>query len=88
MKTALAVFLTFLAAGLHVQRFLHAGALWRDEAAAVLLATLPTVGEVFERFPHEAFPMLFPMIVRATGGSDPALRSMGLIVGLAILGAL
>lgn len=92
MKTALAVFLTLLAAGLHVHRFFHAGALWRDEAAAVQLATLPTVGEVFERFPHEAFPMLFPLTVRAwvavTGGSDLALRVMGLTVGLAILGAL
>ncbi|HEX3131248.1 MAG TPA: hypothetical protein VH394_28185, partial [Thermoanaerobaculia bacterium] len=92
MKTALAVFLTFLAVGLHVQRFLHAGALWRDEAAAVQLATLPTIGEVFDRFPHEAFPMLFPLTVRAwvamTGGSDLALRAMGMIVGLAILAAL
>lgn len=92
IETALAVLLTFMAAGLHVQRFLHAGALWRDEAAAVQLATLPTVGEVFERFPHEAFPMLFPLTVRAwvalTGGSDFALRLLGLIVGLAILGAL
>lgn len=91
-ETALAVLLTLLAAGLHVHRLLHAGALWRDEAAAVQLATLPTIGEVFERFPHEAFPMLFPMTIRAwvamTGGSDFALRLMGMIVGLAILGAL
>ncbi|MES1241928.1 MAG: glycosyltransferase family 39 protein [Acidobacteriota bacterium] len=92
MKTATAVFLTFLAAGLHVYRFLHAGALWRDEAAAVQLATLPTLGEVFERFPHEAFPMLFPLALRVwvmvTGGSDLALRLLGLIAGLSILGAL
>lgn len=92
IETALAVLLTLLAVGLHVQRALHAGALWRDEAAAVQLATLPTIGEVFERFPHEAFPMLFPLTVRAwvtaTGGSDLALRLMGMIVGIAILGAL
>jgi hypothetical protein len=92
IEAALAVLLTLLAVGLHVQRFLHAGALWRDEAAAVQLATLPTIGEVFERFPHEAFPLLFPLTVRAwvavTGGSDLALRLMGMFVGLAILGAL
>lgn len=92
IETVLAVLLTLLAVGLHVQRLLHAGALWRDEAAAVQLATLPTIGEVFERFPHEAFPMLFPLTVRAwvavSGGSDFALRLLGMIVGIAILGAL
>ncbi len=92
VSAGVAVLLTLLAVGLHVHRFLHAGALWRDEAGAVQLATLPTVGEVFERFPHEAFPMAFPLAVRswvgAFGDTDFALRLMGLLVGVGILGAL
>ncbi len=92
VSMAVAGLLTLLAVGLHVQRFLHAGGLWRDEAAAVQLATLPTVGEVFERFPHEAFPMAFPLAVRAWAGlfgdSDAALRLLGLLAGVGILGAL
>jgi hypothetical protein len=92
IETAAAVLLTLMAAGFHAQRALHAGALWRDEAGAVGLATLPTLVEVFQRFPHEAFPLLFPATVRAWtavfGGSDAALRVLGMAVGLAILAAL
>jgi hypothetical protein len=84
--------LTALALFLHVSRFLHAGALWRDEAAAVGLATQPSLGEVFQTFPHEAFPLVFPLAVRTwvavTGGGDTALRVFGLLVGLGILAAL
>lgn len=73
-------------------RALHAGALWRDEAGALQVALLPTFGEIFERFPHEAFPMLFPTTVRAYvglfGDSDLALRLFGTAVGIAILGEL
>lgn len=92
VETAAAVLLTLLAAGLHVQRFLHAGGLWRDEAGAVQLARLPALGEVFQRFPHEAFPMLFPVTIRAWtgafGDSDMVLRLFGMLVGLAILAVL
>jgi len=84
--------LTVLGLFLHVSRYLHAGALWRDEAAAVGLATQPTLGAVFESFPHEAFPLAFPLAVRTwvavTGGGDTALRLFGLLVGIGILGAL
>jgi hypothetical protein len=92
IETAAAVLLTLLAAALHVVRALHAGGLWRDEAGALQVATLPTFGEVFQRFPHEAFPMLFPTTLRTYvgvfGDSDLALRLFGMTVGLAILGAL
>jgi hypothetical protein len=87
-----ACLLTALALFLHVSRFQHAGGLWRDEAAAVGLATQPTLGEVYRTFPHEAFPLLFPLAIRTwaavTGGSDAALRAFGLLVGIGILGAL
>jgi hypothetical protein len=81
-----------MAVMLHVSHFRHAGALWRDEAAAVGLATQPSVAEVFRTFPHEAFPMVFPLVLRTwvgvTGGGDTALRVFGLLVGLGLLGAL
>ncbi|HWM91268.1 MAG TPA: hypothetical protein VN493_10915 [Thermoanaerobaculia bacterium] len=92
IETATAVLLTLLAVALHIARALHAGGLWRDEAGALQVATLPTLGEVFQRFPHEAFPMLFPTTLRTYvgvfGDSDLALRLFGMTVGIAILGAL
>lgn len=87
-----AVLLTLALAGLHLLRVGHAGGLWRDEAAAAALATLPTWGEVAESFQHEAFPLLFPAFIRgwvgAFGDGDLALRLFGALVGLALLGAL
>jgi hypothetical protein len=92
LETATAVLLTLLAAALHVMRALHAGALWRDEAGSLQVALLPTFQEVFQRFPHEAFPLLFPATIRTYvglfGDSDFALRAFGTAVGIAILGAL
>ncbi|HZF13969.1 MAG TPA: hypothetical protein VFE33_34685 [Thermoanaerobaculia bacterium] len=84
--------LTLAVAALHVLRLVHAGGLWRDEAGAARLATLPTLGEIYHLFPHAAFPLLFPAVLRAwswgTGGGDPALRAFGLAVGLGIVGLL
>lgn len=86
---AAAVALTLLVAALHLVRLLHAGGLWRDEAAAVRLATLPTMREVYGSFQHEAFPLVFPVAIRtwvaAGGGSDAGLRLFGLLVGLALI---
>lgn len=91
-ETAAALALTAMVAALHAIRMLHAGGLWRDEAGAARLAAMPTLREVFGLFPHEAFPLLFPGTVRAytflTGGGDQALRTFGLVVGLAVVGIL
>src|SRR5882724_7193602 len=92
LEWIVACLLTALALFLHVSRYLHAGALWRDEAAAVGLATQPPLGAVFESFPHEAFPLVVPLTLRTwvavTGGSDTAFRAFGLLVGIGILAAL
>jgi hypothetical protein len=84
-----ALALSGVVAALHALRLLSAGGLWRDEAGAARLATLPTFREVYGLFPHEAFPPLFPATLRAwsflVGESDPALRAFGLAVGLSIL---
>src|SRR5262245_54004084 len=77
---------------IHVARALNAGGLWRDDAAAVQLATMPQIKDVLHFFPHEAFPPLFPLALRSyndlTGGSDVAWRVFGLAIGVSIIGAL
>ncbi|HYL05213.1 MAG TPA: hypothetical protein VE075_04185 [Thermoanaerobaculia bacterium] len=89
---AAAVTLTAAVAALALVRMLHAGGLWRDEAGAARLATLPTLREVVGLFQHEAFLPLFPVTVRAyshlVGGGDRELRAFGLAVGLCIAACL
>ena len=89
---AAAVLVTLAVITLHVVRLHHAGALWRDEAGAVELAQIPTLGEIYAHFPHEAFPLVFPFTLRSyialAGDGDFALRRFGMLVGLAIVGVL
>jgi uncharacterized protein with PQ loop repeat len=70
-------------------RATHAGALWRDEAATLQLAQMPTIGEIAANFQHEAFPVPFPLLIRGYvamfGASDASLRWFGFVVGLALL---
>jgi hypothetical protein len=72
-------------------RATHAGALWRDEAAMLQLAQMPTVGEITANFQHEAFPIPFPLLIRGYttvfGSSDAALRWFGFAVGIGIIAA-
>lgn len=69
----------------------HAGALWRDEAATLQLAQMPTIGEIAANFQHEAFPVPFPLLIRCYvalfGASDASLRWLGFAVGVALLAA-
>ncbi len=86
-----ALLITAAAVYLHCVNFRSAGALWRDEAGIVSIATLPTAHEMWSNVGHESCPILFPALVRAwcfvIGGSDAALRFFGFIVGLLMLGA-
>src|SRR5438552_10432724 len=72
-------------------RATQAGALWRDDCAVVQLAGMPSVSDVLGNFQHEAFPPLFPLIVRiytvVFGSSDTALRIFGFCVGCLVIGA-
>jgi hypothetical protein len=83
--------ITAAAIYLHWMNFRSAGALWRDEAGIVTIATLPTVQETWSNIGHESCPILFPALIRAwhflVGGSDAALRLFGFIIGLLMLGA-
>jgi hypothetical protein len=78
---------------LHFVNWQYVGGLWRDEASVVNLALFPSLKEIWANLEHESFPFLLPLLVHGwdaigLGGSDPALRVFGLLVGLAILGAL
>lgn len=78
---------------LHFVNLMHAGGLWRDEAAAVNLALFPSFGEIWTHIEHESFPLLLTLLLRAwsaigLGGSDLVLRVFGLFIGLAVLAAL
>ena len=88
-----AIGLTAAAVVLQVVNFRHAGALWRDEAAAVNLAQMPSWSAIWSHLEHESFPLLITLLVRiwtavGFGGSDAGLRAFGLLVGLGILAAL
>jgi hypothetical protein len=67
----------------------HAGALWRDECGAVQLARMPTFADVIANFQFEAFPLLFPAIIRTMtnlfGTSDAVFRIFGFLVGVLLL---
>ncbi len=87
-----AALLSLLMAWVHAQRVVHAGGLWRDEAAAARLATLPSLRAVWRLLPHEAFPLAVPLAIRSfaklAGDGDVALRVFGLLVGIAVAAAL
>jgi len=75
---------------LHVLFFLNAGGLWRDEVDLVHLSLLPSVSEVWQNLPHDSFPILMPLVVRAwsaagLGDTDIGLRALGLVIGLFLL---
>ena len=87
-----AIALTAASALVLVVRATHAGGLWRDEAGAVQVALQPSMHGIAQVFQHEAFPLLFPLTVRAyaavAGTSDTAFRIYGLLVGLALIATL
>ncbi len=91
VEWVIAVLLSALAIFLLVVRAAHAGALWRDECAVVQLARMPSLSDIFHNFQHEAFPPLFPIMVRAYtilfGSTDLALRIFGLGIGCFIIAA-
>jgi len=82
-----------VAIALHVRFVTHVGGLWRDEINSVQLATLPRFAEVFQFLDYDSFPILFFTVLRGWLGvfgpdNDVALRALGCITGLAVLGAL
>lgn len=88
----LALLLTAAAVVLLAIRATHAGALWRDECGALAVARLDGIRAMYDLFPHEAFPLAFPLAVRTwlaiAGASDAALRVFGAIVAALLIAAL
>jgi hypothetical protein len=85
-----AALVTLFAAYLHVLFLLNAGGLWRDEVDLVHLSLLPSFSEMWQKLPHDSCPILMHLVVRAWsaigfGNTDPALRVLGLYVGLFLL---
>src|SRR6202035_3156048 len=89
LELVIAILLTAIVLLFLAMRATHSGALWRDEAAALQLAQMPTISEVAANFQHEAFPLPFPLLIRGYtalfGASDASWRWFGFAVGVALL---
>ena len=93
MEAAAAGLLTAAAVALHLIAFRFAGGLWRDEANTVALSSLPSLRDVWGNLEYDSFPMAWVLIVRLVARfagvlNDHAFRAVGLIIGVAIIGAL
>ncbi len=85
--------LALVAVALHIRFVTAVGGLWRDETNSVNLATLPTLAQVWRFLDYDSFPVLYFAVLRGWTaifglGNDEALRVLGLLIGLGILGAL
>src|SRR5437660_577063 len=90
---AVAILLTVVLLACHVIFFLNAGPLWRDEISSLALATKPTLNEFWKSLPLDPFPALYFLLLRlwhavGFGGSDIALRGLGLLIGVSLIGGL
>ena len=77
----------------HVRVWQHAGPLWRDEISSLRVATMPTLAGFWSSLVYDPFPAIFFGLLRVWhwlgwGSSDQGLRVLGLVIGLAILGAI
>ena len=90
--TIAAIAITAAVVALDLRFALHAGGLWRDEAATAHFATLPTLGDVVSRLHLDNFPCLSLAVVRlwsaAVGPGDGSYRALGFLVALGVLAAL
>jgi hypothetical protein len=93
IEVGVAAILLLILIMLHFIVFLHSGGLWRDEVNSVNLVNLSSVVDFWEKFQFDSFPILWFLLLRAWifigfGGTDLALRALGLIIGLGALGIL
>ena len=87
------VLVALCATALHIQFVTNVGGLWRDETNSVNLATLPSFGQIWSLLEYDSFPIVFVTVLRMWtavfgSGNDDALRALGLLVGLGVLGVL
>lgn len=84
--------ISLMSVGLHLLFLSQAGGLWRDEANTVQVATMPSLGELWQELTHDSFPALYPVLLRlwsgvGMGGADLGVRCFGFLVGVGILAA-
>jgi hypothetical protein len=87
-----AALLSLLAIVMHAVVLTHAGALWRDEASTVWLATRPSLADVWQWLPYDHCPPVIHAAIRAwwalgLAESDLQLRGLGFALGMLQLGA-
>jgi len=78
---------------LHITVFMHSGGLWRDEVNTLNTSMISTFTEFWDKLQFESFPVLWFLILRTWvelgfGETDLALRALGLIIGIGVLGSL
>jgi hypothetical protein len=87
-----AILLTLIIIFLDYTFMRHGGALWRDEANSVNLATMPSFPEVWHHLQFDSFPLLISLLLRFWTdiglNSDLALRFFGFFIGISTLAAL
>lgn len=91
LAAGVAAGISLFAVALHVVVFQNAGGLWRDEASAVALGSMP-LGEAWASLPFDSMPMGFVLLLQAVCrlglASDGVLRALGLGMGLLLLASL
>lgn len=88
---AIGALLTLCAIALHLVLHANAGAPWRDEVSAIAVASLPTLGDVWNSSRHDSFPMVYYVLLHfwssLFGTSTESIRALGLgIGGLSLVG--
>jgi hypothetical protein len=91
-ELAAASLLTVFLVAFHTVFFLRAGPLWRDEISSLALATKPTLAEFWRSLPFDPFPACYFLLLRlwhgvGLGENDLALRALGLLIGVSLIGA-
>ncbi|MBM4247531.1 MAG: hypothetical protein FJ148_27710, partial [Deltaproteobacteria bacterium] len=78
---------------LRVLAVASAGPLWRDEAGSASTAAVATFAGLWARQPLDSFPLLWQLVLRAWttvlwNDGDVAIRTLGLVIGVAVVPAL
>lgn len=90
---ALGMLLTALVLELDLTYQRHAGPLWRDEANSANVVDLPSAREVFGNMHRDSFPAAWITVLygwkrMGLGDTDPGLRRLGLLIGVALVGVI
>src|SRR5437762_550948 len=89
-ETAAALIGTVFSAMLLVLTAMNAGPLWRDETNTFNLAHMPSLRDLWHNLQFDSCPLLWPLVVRASGmfgltNGDMGIRILGLAIGLFLL---